>query len=152
VSATSAPRALGIDVGERRIGVAFSQGGLLSAPYGVEPRTSQAAARLAALAREVAAEVIVIGLPLRMRGGGEGSQAAAVRAFAAELAAHTTLPIEFYDERLTSVMAERALQASGRKRDRRKQEIDAVAAAIILQSWLDQRRMAAERRHLAGEP
>ena len=70
MSATGAPRALGIDVCERRIGVAISHGVLLSAPHGVEPRTAQSAARLAALAHEMAAEVIVVGLPLRMRGGG----------------------------------------------------------------------------------
>lgn len=139
-------RALGIDVGERRIGVAVSDpSGTLSSPHGVVRRAPEAAARLAALAAEVGAEVIVVGLPLKMRGGGEGPQASEVRAFAAELARHTATPIEFYDERLTTVMAERSLLAAGKRRDKRKQQVDAVAAALILQGWLDRRRLSAER-------
>jgi putative Holliday junction resolvase len=139
-------RALGIDVGEQRIGVAVSDpSGTISTPHGMVRRTDRAAAEIAALAGEVGAEVIVVGLPLKMRGGGEGPQAAAVRAFAAELAQQTTLPLEFYDERLTTVMAERSLLNSGFKRDQRKQQVDAVAAAIILQGWLDRRRLAAAR-------
>jgi putative Holliday junction resolvase len=139
-------RALGIDVGEQRIGVALSDpSGTLSTPHSMIRRTSKAAAEIAALARQVAAEVIVVGLPLKMRGGGEGTQAAAVRAFAANIARAASVPVEFYDERLTSVMAERSLIDSGLKRDKRKQQIDAVAAAIILQGWLDRRRLAAAR-------
>jgi putative Holliday junction resolvase len=139
-------RALGVDVGEQRIGLAVSdRSGLLTAPHGTLRRDAGAARAIAALAAEVEAEVIVIGLPLKMRGGGEGPQAAAVRAFAAELAAATTLPIEFYDERLTTVMAERTMQARGERRDKRRQQVDAVAAAIILQGWLDRRRLAAAR-------
>jgi putative Holliday junction resolvase len=152
-------RALGIDVGEQRIGVAVSdQSGLIAAPHGVVRRSPRAAAEVAAIAAALGAEVIVIGLPLMMRGGGEGPQAAAVRAFAAEVAAQTNLPIEFYDERLTTVMAQRELIAQGRKparrhaeRERRREEVDARAAAIILQGWLDRRRIAAARAAEAAE-
>ena len=143
-------RAIGLDVGEQRIGVAV--GDMIAAPHGVVRRTSRAPAEIAALAAELGAEAIVVGLPLMMRGGGEGSQAAAVRAFGAEIADRTSLPIEYYDERLTSVMAERELIAGGRKpvrkradRERRREEVDARAAAIILQSWFDRRRIAAAR-------
>jgi putative Holliday junction resolvase len=144
-------RVLGIDVGEQRIGVAVSDpSGLLSTPHGTVRRTGRAAAEIADLARDLEAEVIVVGLPLKMKGGGEGAQAAAVRAFAADLARATALPLEFYDERLTTVMAERSLIASGLRREKRKQQIDAVAAAIILQSWLDRRRLAAAREAELG--
>jgi putative Holliday junction resolvase len=144
-------RVLGIDVGEQRIGVAVSDpSGLLSTPYGTVRRTGRATAEISDLARDLEAEVIVVGLPLKMKGGGEGAQAAAVRAFAADLARATALPLEFYDERLTTVMAERSLIASGLRREKRKQQIDAVAAAIILQSWLDRRRLAAAREAEPG--
>jgi putative Holliday junction resolvase len=137
---------LGIDVGEQRIGVALSDpSGTLSTPHSMIRRTGKAADEIASLARQVEAEVIVVGLPLKMRGGGEGAQAAEVRAFATAIARATSVPVEFYDERLTSVMAERSLIDSGIKRDKRKQQIDAVAAAIILQGWLDRRRLAAAR-------
>lgn len=139
-------RAIGIDLGEQRIGVAVGdESGWLTAPHGTVRAGTAAPAELARLAADLGAEVIVIGLPLTMRGGREGPQAAAVRAFAAKLAEQTALPIEFYDERLTTVMAERSLIALGHRRDKRKQQIDAVAAALILQSWLDRRRIAAER-------
>ena len=142
-------RVLGIDVGEQRIGVAVSDpSGTISTPHSMVRRTRDAAAQIAALAAALEAEAIVIGLPLKMRGGGEGTQAAAVREFGELLAAVTTLPIEFYDERLTTVMAERALLAQGVRGEKRKAQIDATAAAIILQGWLDRRRArarAAER-------
>jgi putative Holliday junction resolvase len=138
-----AVRAIGVDVGEQRIGVAWSESGLLATPYDTLRRTPRAARDLAQLATGLGAEVIVVGLPLKMRGGGEGNQAALVRAFAAELAEQTAVPIEFYDERLTTAMAERTLIESGLKRDKRKAQIDAVAASIILQGWLDRRRLAA---------
>lgn len=142
-------RALGVDVGEQRIGVAIGDpSGTISTPHGMVRRTPEAAARIAALAVELGAEIIVVGLPLKMRGGGEGTQATAVREFAARLVAETAVPVEFYDERLTTVMAERALLDQGIRGERRKQQIDATAAAIILQGWLDRQRVrsrAAER-------
>ena len=137
-------RAIGIDVGEQRVGVAVSDPtGLLSTPHSIVARTPRAPAEITALATSLEAETIVVGLPLKMRGGGEGSQAAVVRAFAEELRGHTSLPIEFYDERLTTVMAERAAREQGGRRDRRKQHLDAVAAALILDGWLQRRRARA---------
>ncbi|MCC6627556.1 MAG: Holliday junction resolvase RuvX [Chloroflexi bacterium] len=144
-------RAIGLDLGEQRIGVAVSDDtGLITAPHGVVRRTSSATREILAIAADVGAQVIVIGLPLMMRGGREGTQAAAARIFGDALAAQTMLPVEFYDERLTTVMAERTLQAQGRRsskkrdeRERRRESVDALAAAIILQSWLDRRRLTA---------
>jgi putative Holliday junction resolvase len=148
-------RAIGLDVGEQRIGVAVSDDtGIITAPHGVVRRTPAAIPEILAIAADVGARAIVVGLPLTMRGGREGPQAAAVRAFGDELAVHTTLPVEFYDERLTSVMAERTLQAQGHRsskkrdeRERRRAAVDALAAAIILQSWLDRRRLTAPPAH-----
>jgi putative Holliday junction resolvase len=137
-------RVLGVDVGERRIGLAVSDpSGTISTPYGMVARGPRAAGEIAATAAAVAATAIVVGLPLSLRGGREGPQAAAVRAFAAEIAAATDLPLEFYDERLTTVMAERALTAQRVRGEKRKAQVDAAAAAIMLQGWLDRRRAQA---------
>ena len=152
-------RAIGLDVGEQRIGVAVSdESGLLTAPHGVVRRNSTTFDEILAIVADVGARAIVVGLPLMMRGGREGPQAAAVRAFGEALAAHTDLPVEFYDERLTTVMAERTLQEQGRKagknraaRERRREHVDALAAAIILQSWLDHRRLNAPRAQLPDD-
>lgn len=80
--------------------------------------------------------MIVVGLPRNMSGR-EGSQAKAVRAFAKDLATEIDIPITFWDERLTTFAAEQALIAGGRRREERKKRIDAVAAALILQSYLE---------------
>lgn len=146
-------RAIGLDVGEQRIGVAISdQSGLLTAPHGVVRRSARSFDEILTIADDLQAEVIVVGLPLMMRGGREGPQAEAMRSFGAELASRTPLPVVFYDERLTSVMAERTMQEYGRKapknraeRERRREQVDALAAAIILQSWLDHRRLTTPR-------
>lgn len=138
-------RAIGLDVGAARIGVAATEAGLISSPHTTVRRNERAAATIAELVRRFDAAVIVVGLPLKMKGGGEGSQAALVRTFAGELSAQTTVPIEFYDERLTTVMAERSLMASGIRGGKLRAQVDAEAAAIILQGWLDHRRIAAAR-------
>ena len=72
--------------------------------------------------------------------GREGPQAAEVRAYADALAADLGLEIDYWDERLTSTIAERALLDSGSSRERRREQIDAVAAALILQNYLDSKR------------
>ena len=86
----------------------------------------------------------VIGLPRRLDGS-EGEAAAAARTFAAELARRTAAKIELWDERFTTTIAERALIESGVRRKRRREVIDSVAAAVLLQNWLDARRIAASR-------
>ncbi len=137
-------RALGIDVGARRIGTALSDElGLLAAPWRVVRvvRGQQAEfAELAAMARERAVEIVVIGLPTSLDGT-EGPQARAVRSFAERLASHLDgLPIVFADERFTTAEAERQMIDRRLTREQRRDKIDAAAAAIMLQGWLDARR------------
>lgn len=133
---------MGIDAGERRIGVALSDElGLLAAPWrAVQVRRGRELDELAAMARERAVEVVVIGLPTSLNGT-EGPQARAVRAFAERLAPLLGgLPIEFADERFTTAEAERTMIARRMSREERRARIDAAAAAIMLQGWLDARR------------
>lgn len=135
-------RVLGLDVGERRIGVAISDAsGRLAAPLttiSAAPR-EQALAKIVGLARQEEAVAVVVGLPLTLRGE-VGPQAEVVRRFAAELEAAIGLPIHLFDERLTTAAAEQQLRELGVKPEKRKQQIDQVAAAIILQDFLDHRR------------
>ncbi len=129
----------GLDLGERTIGVALSDlRRQVATPVQTLRRvrfTADAAALLALLAAR-GARGIVLGLPLNMDGS-EGSRAQSTRAFARNLAALTPLPIAFWDERLSTVAAERALLAADVSRMRRKEVIDAVAAGYILQGALD---------------
>jgi len=131
-------RVAALDVGEARIGVAVSDElGLTAQPVGVVRRVG-GRRDLEAL-REVlapyAVERLVVGLPLNMNGS-EGPQAARVRAFAAEAAAHLGLGLDYWDERLTTVAAERALLEGDVSRRRRREVVDKVAATLILQGYL----------------
>lgn len=143
-----ARRALGLDVGERRIGVAIADElGVIASPLAVVTRGSRVLDQILGMARSADADRLVIGLPTGLSGR-EGPQAAAVRAFAdslAELLAED-MRIEFWDERLTTAVAERSLREHGRRRSRRKGEVDAVAAAVILQGYLDANRTRAHSR------
>lgn len=135
-------RAMGVDAGTRRIGVALSDElGLLAAPWkAVRVARGREFAELAAMARERSIEIVVVGLPTSLDGT-EGPQAKAVRAFAAELAAHLDdLPLVFADERFTTAEAERLLISRRMSREERRDRIDAAAAAIMLQGWLDAQR------------
>ena len=136
-------RAIGLDLGSKRIGVAVSdRSGTIASPLIVLARGRSRRDdhdRLAALVREEEAEVVVVGLP-RSLSGGDGPAATAARAEAATLATVVGVPVELHDERLTTVTATRALADAGvRGRDRRA-VVDKVAAAVILQSWLEARR------------
>ncbi|TEU04859.1 MAG: Holliday junction resolvase RuvX [Dehalococcoidia bacterium] len=128
---------LGLDVGDKRIGVAFADG-LLAIPLTVVDRAGEEAdmEKLLALAREHGAERIVVGLPLSMNGS-IGRQAEKVLAFSGALARHVDIPVDTWDERLSTVAAERLLLDTGMKREKRKGKRDAMAAAIILQAYLD---------------
>jgi putative Holliday junction resolvase len=96
-------------------------------------------------ARTRGAERVVVGLPRRLDGS-EGEAAVAARALAEEASLQTGLPVEMWDEWLTTVAAERALIEGGMRRERRRETIDAVAAAIMLQGWLDAHRGKAVSR------
>ena len=138
-------RALGLDLGSKRIGVAVSdRSGTIATPLTVITRGRSRRGdheRIAALAREEEAEVVVVGLP-RSLSGGAGPAARAATAEIAALASVVDVPVEPYDERFTTVTAERALTEGGMRGRARRQVVDKVAAAVILQSWLDARRSA----------
>lgn len=131
---------MGLDYGEVRIGVALSDPlGLTAQPLTTVARTASVEAdlaSLASLAREHAAVRFVIGLPLGLDGA-RGERARATEGFARRLERASGLPVEAWDERLTSAQAERALLEADLSRRRRRQVIDRAAAVLILQSWLD---------------
>ena len=130
-------RLLGLDVGNRRIGIAVSDDlGIIATPVGYVERGPTDRTRIQALIDRYQVTGLVAGIP-RSMSGEEGMQAKDVRTWSKQLAKDLAIPLQFYDERLTTVMAERALISSGRKRDQRKHEIDATAAAIMLQGYLD---------------
>ena len=141
-------RALGIDLGSKRIGVAISDSeGRLAMPYEVVLRSGDRKRdhrALLALAAEGEVEAIVVGLPLSLDGS-VGRAAKGVLAEVAELGATTDLPIETYDERLSTVTADRVLMEMNLKADARRKVVDKVAASVILQAWLDNR--AAQAPH-----
>jgi len=134
-------RVLGIDFGERRVGIAVSDPtGLIARSWGIVPRTSneQVAERVAQIAGELEVGTIVLGLPFDMQGE-EGYQARRVRRFGALLAEKVSIPMVYWDESLTSADAAEILRERGERRSRRAQPADAVAAAVLLQSYLDNR-------------
>lgn len=133
------PRVMGLDYGERRIGVALSDPlGLTAQPLVTVERTSLDAdlGVLADLVREHDVRRVVIGLPLSLKGE-RGERARAAEGFGRRLARASGVPVEAWDERLTSVQAERALLEGDMRRSRRREVIDRAAAMLILQSWLD---------------
>lgn len=133
-------RTVGIDLGTRRIGVALSNSeGTLAVPYDVVVRSGdrrQDHRRIAALVAEAEATRVVVGLPLSLDGtAGPAAQAAMDET--AELAGALAVPVESYDERFTTVTADRALQSAKMNASARRKVIDKVAAAVMLQAWLD---------------
>lgn len=139
-------RVLGIDFGAKRIGLALSDAtGMLASPWqSIDGGAPVAAAeRVGTLAAELmrdadGLEAIVVGLPRRLDGR-DNDQTPLVRTFAAELARITSLPIILQDERLSSIEAESRLAMRERDWRKRKAKLDAAAAAIILQDYLDHR-------------
>jgi putative Holliday junction resolvase len=132
-------RSLGLDVGDKRIGVAVSDPmGWTAQPLTVIERVGVAkdVAALRAVTKDLEVDRVVAGLPIGMDGT-EGTQAARVRRFCEALAAATGLEVVYQDERLTTVQSERLLESAGVRRERRRDVVDKMAAALILQSWLD---------------
>lgn len=135
-------RVLGLDLGQKRIGIAISdEDASIAFPDGAlesaGPRKDVAA--VAALCSERGVGCVVIGLP-RHLDGREGPEAKAAREFADALHRATGLPVETLDERWTTLEAERILHAQGRKKKRQRGVVDSVAASIILRTYLDLRR------------
>jgi putative Holliday junction resolvase len=135
-------RALGLDLGARRIGVAISDGeGRVATPIATLARASTKDRgadhrAIADLVAEWGAEVVAVGLPLSLDGT-VGPAAEGVLAEVAELARLLSVPVETVDERFTTVTADQRLEASGVRRRDRSRLIDQVAAAVLLQAWLD---------------
>ena len=140
---------IGLDFGEKRIGVAAADPlGLTARPVMVIERASldEDIARIAAIVQQRRAERIVLGLPLNMDGT-VGPQARRVRRFAARLKRALGLEIVLWDERLTTVEAEavgQELAPAPRERERRRRRRDAVAAAVILQDYIEAQRRSVE--------
>lgn len=133
-------RAVGVDLGTRRIGVAVTDpSATIASPYTVVERSGDVAAdhaRLAEIVTEVGASRVVVGLPLSLSGR-RGPAAEAALAEAEALAGVVGVAVEMHDERLTTVSAERSLIRLGTKGKARRKVVDKVAAAVMLQSWLD---------------
>lgn len=132
---------LGVDYGQRRTGVAASDSmGILASPVAVlhEANAKKLAAALADLAKEKQAEKIILGLPLRTDGT-EGDKAIACQALAEDLRQRFGLQVELWDERFSTVMAHQSLAAANIKAKDRRNVVDAVAAVVILQSYLDRK-------------
>ena len=136
---------LGVDVGERRVGLAVSDDtGLMAFPLRIIDLKREPLAAVAAAAREQRVAGVVVGLP-KGGGGVEGYQARAVRAVVAELEPLLDVPVVFADELLTSAIAERVLADSGVKARDRRGKLDAIAASIMLQGYLDEHPMRLDR-------
>ena len=132
-------RILALDVGKRRIGVAVSDElGVTAQGLDTIQRTNNREdyAVLARLAAQKNAGLFLVGNPVHMSGE-EGRQAEWVRGFAAVLSERTGLPVKMWDERLTTVAAERVLRQSGISLEKRKRAVDRLSAVILLQSYLD---------------
>ena len=133
-------RVLGLDPGERRIGVALSDPtGTIASPHSViDRRTVDPAIAVREMCEEYGVGLIVVGLPTGLSGN-EGPSAKAARVFGARVSAAADVPVEFQDERFTTVTAEAALLEGGVRRDKRREVRDKVAAAVILQTYLDRK-------------
>ena len=131
-------KALGIDLGDARVGVAVSDDlGLLAHPLEtITVKSTPVRQRILALAAERGAGTIVVGMPRNMDGS-YGPAAEKARAFVEELRRDSSCTVIAWDERLTTVSAQRALHEAGRNTRQQKAVIDQVAAQIILQGWLD---------------
>ena len=132
-------RTLSLDIGKRRIGVAVSDPlGLVARPVETVQSVSLNAdvERITEIARQLEAEMIVVGDPLHMNGDA-GIMSNRAHKFGEALREVSGLPVEYCDERLTSVEAQRILQDSGVPPKKARRQIDAVAAAVILQSYLN---------------
>lgn len=126
---------IGIDYGGKRIGVAVSDSGILATPHSVIANDASVIDRLDRLGRELGADTWVVGIARRARSS-DGE--AKFRRFAEELRQRTCKSVILWDETLTTVEAGERLRAAGRRGTRRDENIDMYAAAVILQSYLDE--------------
>ena len=135
-------RALGVDLGSKRIGIAVSDlSGTIASPLSViqrgrSKRIDHEAIRRIVVAEE--AEIVVVGLPLTLSGE-HGPAAKAVTDEVRQMSSVVGVPVELVDERLTTVAADRILREGNLSASRRREHVDKVAAAVLLQTWLDGR-------------
>ena len=130
------PRVLSVDLGSARIGLAVSDPeGLLAQPLDVIANDAEAIEHVAA----IDADEIVVGLPIHMNGT-RGPEAEAAEAFAEELRVKTGKKVTLWDERLSTVEAQRTMRSGGTNARKQKGRVDKVAAAVFLQSFLESRR------------
>lgn len=131
---------MGLDVGEKTVGVAMTDElGILASPYKTIMRTASIKADLreiSALIDEFNVSRVIVGIPI-MLSGEEAVQAAKIREFGEKLAKRIRVPLEYWDERLTTVQAHQVLRELGHSRESRKKVVDAVAAAFILRSYVE---------------
>ena len=115
-------------------------GGILASPFTIIDRSDerQALEAIIDIIDQQQVEQVVVGLPRSMNGS-IGTQAEKVKAFTQELSSHTEVPLKFRDERLTTVSAKRLMQAARTKKTKRRARDDAIAAALILQGYLDEK-------------
>jgi len=130
-------RVMAVDLGSVRTGVAVSDElGMLAQPWKTLPGGDKALDAVSGAVAELKPSRVLVGLPRNMDGT-YGPAAESARAFADQLRARVECAVELWDERLTTVAAQRALQESGRKARDQRGVVDQVAAQILLQSWLD---------------
>ena len=139
-------RIMGLDFGSKTVGVAVSDGLLLTA-QGLEiirrkeeNKLRQTLARIEELIVEYEVEEIVLGLPKHMNGT-EGVRVELTEEFKEKLERRTGLPVTLWDERLTTVSADKLMMEAGVRRENRKEYVDKIAATLILQGYLDRKRM-----------
>jgi len=138
---------MAIDLGEKRIGVAISdESRIIARAYSVLSRKSRKEdfQRYAHIVAEQKIKLLVMGLPVPLSGV-EGQRAAWVRDYTTELAQHLEIPIEYWDESFSTKQAEASLRARGKRGKKVKERVDAVAAAFILQDYLDAQAQQADR-------
>lgn len=143
-------RVMGLDFGSKTVGVAISDPLLITA-QGIEiirrkdeNKLRQTLARIEALIVEYEVTQIVLGLPKNMNAT-EGERVEKTKEFADRLTRRTGLPVSFWDERLTTVAADKAMMEAGIRRENRKDYVDKLAAVLILQGYLDERAMRKEQ-------
>lgn len=133
-------RAVGVDLGSKRVGVAVSDpGGVLASPHTVlqrGPDHGEDHRRIAEIVEDTGAGVVVVGLPLSLDGS-RGPAARLVEDEVEELRAALPVPVELYDERFTTVTADRSMQERRMRAPARRKVVDQVAAAVLLQAWLE---------------
>ena len=131
---------MGLDIGDKRIGVAVSDpDGILASPLTIIDRRDEKLAleAITDIINQRQVGQIIVGLP-RSMDGGLGKQAEKVQSFTRKLCSYIGVPVDYRDERLTTVLAERLVRSVGIKKTRKKARSDARAAALILQGYLDE--------------